>query len=313
MGRRARVRRWRAGVTGTFVLVLGLAGCGSVPAVDAGPGAVPTGGPPTTLPFVREAPPEFTQRAEHIVRTMRESGALTAYANTLVLTSPRVQWADYGAKGELKAVLGNGGFEAGPAITDVAQRGTVVLEDGTTMDVPLLGARTTLADSKKGLPGCVGVGDTPCPLVMTSARLGTLKVETNRGPATVPAWEFSAAELVTPHVVVAVDPAALGDLPEPVFESSDWPHTLSSAERLLAVQRSSLSVMITFGACETDRAVHVHEADDVVVVGGSHTPTGGICHAIGYNADATIPLSEPLGGRPVVDVIRGRILVPQES
>lgn len=312
MGHRAR----RGGRIAGIAVVALLTGCGSAvvggPAGSTGSSAVEEGRPPTTMPFVRQAPADFRDRAEHIAETLRASGALERYAHDVVLTSDRVAWPDYGGAGELKLLLGNGGYEAGPAVTDEPGTGTIRFTDGRTMQVDVMGARSTLEATKKGRPGCAGVGDEHCPLVMTSAKLGTLRVTTNWGPADVPAWEFSAKELLSPQVVVAVDPKVLPDLPEPVYEEPSW-GSLLVADSLVAVDGPAVKVRLLFGACERDLAAHVLEADDIVVIGGSSTPGNGNCPAIGYLASATIDLSKPLADRPLVDVARGAFLTLPET
>ena len=305
--------------------VLGLAGCGSAvvggqsstsgTSGTSGSMTVADSGPPTSAPFVRQAPVEFTVRAEHVASTLRASGALASYAHDLVLTSPRIEWADIGGSGDLKALLGNGGYAAGPAVTDTAGRGTIRFLDGRTREVTLTGARTTLEATKQGLPGCVGLGDVACPFLMTSARLGTMRVTTNQGPADVPAWHFLGDGLRSPHVIVAVDPAALRGLPKPVYDSASWPGNLVGAGSVLSAQGTAVTVRLDgFGEGERDRAAHVYEAADIVVVGGSGEREDRDCLGIdiGYSAAATLPLSAPLGSRPVVEVAWGRFLTPPE-
>lgn len=299
--------------------VVALTGCGS--AVVGGPGDA-TGStpgaedrPPTTLPFVRDAPREFTERAEHIAETLRASGALDRYVHSPVITSDHITWPDSRDPGELKAVLGNGGYEAGPSVPDVPGMGTVRFADGRTMQVDVMGARSTLDATKEGRPGCVGVGDESCPLVFTAARLGTMRVSTNQGPAEVPAWEFSAKELTSPQIVVAVDPNDLPGLPAPVYDSASWPHTLFGAGWLLSVKDSSVTVEMDFGSCSREWSAHVYEASDIVVVGGSDKPIdlppGVGCGGVGYLAPATVVLDKPLGARPVVDIAWGKVLTPR--
>lgn len=313
MGRRQGVqgvRRW--GVAAGCLLAI--ASCGTVPAVDGGPGGTGADGvgfaPPTSVPFVRPATAAFTERAEQIAATLRDSGALERYANGLVLLSDGVRWPDHAPTEDLKAVLGNGAYEAGPAVADVPGGGVIRFDDGRTIDVRLTGARSTLDVAKRGLPGCTG-SDLAC-LEITSATLSTMKVSTNQGPAEVPTWEFSATGFLTPLVVVAVDPVSLPGLPEPVYDEPSW-GSLSWADSLESVEGVTVSVKLLFGACERDRAAHVLEAPDVVVVGGSSVRLDGSCPGVGYIVPATIVLSEPLGRRPVVDVAWGRILVPGES
>jgi hypothetical protein len=294
-----------------WVAAAALAACGTVPA-DGGPGGTALdggpSGPPTTLPFVRPPTPEFTERAEHIATTLRSSGALDRYANGLVLLSERVTWPEHGPDdGELKAALGNGAYEPGPAVTDEPGTGVIRFDDGRTMEAGILGARSALGEAKRGSPGCVGP-DQPCPLVITSARLGSATVSTTQGPAQLPAWEFSADGFVTPMVVVAVDPGELLGLPEPVYDEPSW-GPLLGVEAIESMEGNTLKVMLLFGACEKDRAAHVYETDDVVVVGGSSVRLPGGCPAIGYVAPATIVLSKPLGERLLVNVTWGAPLL----
>ncbi len=317
MGRRrlAFARSALVAVVIGWVVSAALAGCGSTPAGSAGPGFTAldggSSGPPTTLPFVQPPTPEFTKRAEHIASALRSSGALARYANGLVLLSDRVTWPDIGADGDLKMALADGAYDAGPGVSDEPATSPITFDDGSTTQVSLLGARTTLAEAKRGLRGCVRA-EKPCPLVMTSARLGTTVVWTNRGQVQLPVWEYSADGFVTPMVIVAVDPDELLGLPEPVYTEPSW-GSLLGVEALESVEGSTLHLMLQFGACERDRAAHAYEADDIVVVGGSSVQLPGGCPAIGYAAPASVVLSKPLGDRLLVNVTWGAPVLPRTS
>ena len=285
---------------------LGLSACGStVP-----PPGVAAESSPATLPYVADAPEAFDVRAQAVLAALRADGTLSRYAASLVLLSPRVVETGY-PNVELKQAFGNGGFEAAPGLSGDATTRPVTLADGSTRSLPVLAARETLELARRGAPGCGAVA-TACPAVVTRAELGTVEADTNHGRLKLPAWQFWAEGLTTPYQVIAVDESALGSLPAPPTlggGGQEGTGGLLAAQPPVVVRDDALVVTIGHGACDLGLGAHLLEASDAVVVGGSFSGMSGeVCTAQLIGTPATMPLSRPLGTRPVVDVVTGTVL-----
>jgi hypothetical protein len=96
---------------------------------------------------------------------------------------------------------------------DVPPKAEIRWDDGTTKTVPTISAAQALRDLQDE-------PESPCsechPLQVIGARLSTAKVQTSRGPATAPAWEFSlngSKVLVTRIAVTAGDGPAVNPPP----------------------------------------------------------------------------------------------------
>jgi hypothetical protein len=304
--RRSRLREVAGALALAVFLTLALSGCGSTVA----PPGVSAESSPATLPYVADAPEAFDVRAQAVLAALRADGTLSTYAASLVLLSPRVVETGY-PNDQLKQAFGNGGFEAGPDLRGDSTTRRVTLTDGSTRSLPVLGARETLELARRGAPGCEAVASV-CPVVVTRAELGSVEADTNHGRVTLPAWQFWAEGLTTPYQVIAVAESALAPPPAPpTFSGGSQEGTagLLSAQPPVVVRDDALVVTIGHGACDLGLGAHLLEEDDAVVVGGSFSGMSGeVCTAQLIGTPATIPLSRPLGRRPVVDVVTGTVL-----
>ncbi|WP_353508642.1 hypothetical protein [Intrasporangium sp.] len=308
-------------------LVLALAACGEVRSPATGgstdgtvgatatdsvrdPGTVPAD-QPTTLPSA-SAPKVFADRAKVVAETFRASGRPDAPAAP-VLLSP---WADAAFETDAQKVAWAAGkVDFGSGVPD-DQVGVsrMTLPDGSERPVDLLGPRESVTRALEGAGGgCSGVAAPDCVLTMTRATLTTMRVETNEGQATVPAWSFTVDGLARPIVVVAVAPGALDrpTPPQPLAGLPPAPPGFSPADSLDAVSGPSITVRIGHGACDRALTGHAVEFDDLVVVGATHTPPdpGTMCTMQYLLTPSTLKLSQPLGARVVLDVVSGKTLV----
>ncbi|GAA1603551.1 hypothetical protein GCM10009789_66970 [Kribbella sancticallisti] len=188
--------------------------------------------------------------------------------------------------------------------------------DGSSRPVSVLDAQPALT----GVIGttrsnCRGIPASSCKLTITGASLGKAKVVTSSGPATVPAWSFTAKGLSRPIVVVAAPEDVLKPMVEPVPPrgiAKSAPGILE-VQSLTRVEGSALTFVLGHGACEVDLRAHVLEFEDLVIIGGSygHASGGGACPAIALSTPAVVTLTEPLGDRAVISATTGVRLTPR--
>ena len=183
--------------------------------------------------------------------------------------------------------------------------------DGSTKPVrpvsatqALAGIRTTAASS---CPECV-------PLQVTSARLTTATVETSRGPATAPTWEFTVEETnvrVTRIAVAATDGITVQP---PAWDPNDAPVGISIESARGTVTGTELTVTFVgapdpaskpCGEDYTAEAVESATAIVVIVVPHENVGFGGACSSVGATRTAIATLAAPLGERAVLEVKEG--------
>jgi hypothetical protein len=186
--------------------------------------------------------------------------------------------------------------------------------DGTSRPVDVIDAQAALDAALSPAPeACAGIDPAACTLTLTQGSVTTVKVTTNRGPATVPAWSFQAAGLSHPVVVVAVPTGVLQDAPVPTPPPGlpDPGPGLDGVEispgAPASTAGSRLTVTIGHGACDRALRAHVVEYADLAVVGATFAPPepGTACTAQLRVTPVTLTLSRPLGDRPVISVTTG--------
>lgn len=212
---------------------------------------------------------------------------------------------------EQKAAWGAGYVTIAPGV-QLGSGGTTRIDfgDGSSLPVSVLDPRPALTEAI-GTPydncGHLSVPASKCRLTITGASLKTADVDTSNGPATVPAWSFTAKGLSRPIVVLAVSTAVLKPLVEPAPPPglAKLERDLVSVGRLTRVDGSTLTFILHHGMCDPDLRAHVVEFEDQVVIGGSHSPVQGGCVDVGVSTPATVTLAEPLGDRAVISAATG--------
>ena len=211
-----------------------------------------------------------------------------------------------------KIALMAGAVEAGfPLPTDTPPGALVRWDDGTTWMPPTISAQAALA----ALQG--GHGAPTCPtcssLQVTGARFTTARIETSRGPATAPAWEFTLAGTAVKVTRIAVAPAGVVAIDASSLPSIDgW---AGPSVELATGHASGLELTVTFtGApdsgdkpCGADYSGQaIESATAIVVIVTEHpnpSPVG--CRLVGARRTASVALAAPLAGRAVLDISQG--------
>ncbi len=191
---------------------------------------------------------------------------------------------------------------------DVPPDGEVRWPDGTTAAVSMISAPQAVAAIQAG-------PSAPCgdcaSLRITAARLTTGPIDTSRGPAIAPVWEFTVASTAVRVTRVAIaDPIAV--VPPP-WDSNSPPVGLAIDSASGTVGGRELTVAFVGAplpgdeACGEDYTGEAVESDLAVVVIVTPHPHAsfGACSAVGARRTASVELAAPLGERAVLEVQRG--------
>ena len=283
-----------------------LTGCGST----AGPGSQTEDGS------------SFQNRAAEVAKAWQDAGMAAAWTRGFVPLQELTVEPAWSPNGELKASYGNGWIRSTSPLPDAAGQGDIRFADGTSIRVPLVGAQTASRRFPKRSGPCPSAGQPPtCPwLTITAARRSTVEISTTRGQAVVPAWGYTVAGLAQPLRSVAVAPPAITSLPMVALPDNRAPEGVVSAMDHFSSRGDGgvggvghvLAFTIGIGACDLDPRGLVRETPELVVVGGSVAPpdAGTPCNASLELKPVEVVTHEPVGTRPVVDALSGRLLFP---
>jgi hypothetical protein len=195
-----------------------------------------------------------------------------------------------------------------PLSEETPPDGEVVWQDGTTTKVPLLSAQEAIVAIESNTSG-------PCPecamLLVTSARLTSGPIQTSRGPATAPIWEFTVqgtavkvtrVAIANPVVVVS---AGDGD-PQLGLAIDSASGTVGGNELTVAFVGAPDPGNMPCGEDYTAEAVESDLAVVVIVTRHPHAvPLGEACRAVGARRTASATLAAPLDDRAVLDLQQG--------
>lgn len=291
-------------------VALTASGAGCSTQAPHGPGVDMTSSP-TALPVVA-APDRFRVRAEQTAASLRSGGTLEHLHDAVVLMQPVMVGGGFGDDGVAKETFLAGLVRLSPRVTGAGWPVTLRPPGLAPRDVVTLGPRETL-ELATHLQPCGGRGQERCGLTVTGAERGSVSVLTQRGAMTAPVWRFTGSGIDDPLVVVALPPGVLTEAHGAGGAPSPQDGDLLGAASATATGPTSLTVRVYSSACEVDLQAHVWEADDVVVVGGTTGGWGGVaaCPAMLMATPAEVRLARPLDGRPVVEVVSGRLLGPE--
>jgi hypothetical protein len=206
-----------------------------------------------------------------------------------------------------KLALMSGVVEADASLPpETPPNGEVRWRDGTTAPVPLISAPQAVAairaETSQPCSECI-------PLRITASRLTTGTIETGRGSATVPVWEFTVDGTAVRVTRVAIaDPVTVV---LPPWDPNDAPVGIAIESASGTVGGHELTVNFVGGplpdgqTCGEDYSAESVESDLAVVV--IVTPHGGpACGTlVGTLRTATVELAHPLGDRTVLEVQQG--------
>jgi hypothetical protein len=295
---RMRARLGRFGIVGAVLMAVCMSGCGQL-------GLVPLGD--------RGSAREHQQAQEALHRwaaAVTAAGGQQTFVPVGELTGQIGDWEL--ENGDNKATLYAGLLVAAKALPSAAPGDAEVRwDDGTTRKVRTLSAGQALEELRARATAecaeCVA-------LQVTGAQWSQATVQTSRGPATAPAWEFALAgtDVVVTQIAVAA-PDQITVTPPP-WDSNDPPVGLSVESATAKVGAKQLTVAFTGAQAGADKPCGVDYATEaiesstavvVIVVEHMNLPVGAACDLVGYRREAPVTLAAPLGDRAVLEVRQG--------
>ena len=223
------------------------------------------------------------------------------------LTGQIGDWEEAVGDNNKRALMAGMVASANPLSEEAPPDGEVTWQDGTTTKVPLLSAQEAIVAIES-------TTEAPCSdcsmLLVTDARLTSGPIQTSRGPATAPIWEFTVQGTAVKLTRVAIaNPVVVA--PDEV--GSGLGLAIDSASG--SVSGTELTVAFV-GApdpgdkpCGEDYTAEAVESDLAVVVIVTRHPhvdaLGAACSAVGARRTATATLAAPLGDRVVLDLQQG--------
>jgi hypothetical protein len=279
-----------------------LAGCGQAGDDPAGLGP---GG--DDLDRLREQAHDALARYDEAVA---DAGGSPRFVPVGELTGMRGNWEPANGDNN-KAALAAGRVVAAGALPAAPNPiGQVVWANGATRTFPLISADEALNQLT-----AAGTGDCPdcVTLEVTGARLTTTPIQTTRGPATAPAWEYSLKGTAVRVTRVAVAGSAIVTVTPPSWDPYNPPGGLAIDSATTTMRGRQLTVTFTGSPgrasqpCGADyRAEAVESANAVVVIViEQRNAADEACSAIGAPRTTTVDLAGPLGERAVLEVQQG--------
>jgi hypothetical protein len=222
------------------------------------------------------------------------------------LTGQVGDWEEAVGDNNKRALMAGMVASVSPLAEEAPRDGEVTWQDGTTTTVPLLAAQEAIVAIEN-------TTEAPCPdcsmLLVTDARLTSRPIQTTRGPATAPIWEFTVK-----GTIVKVTRVAIAN-PVVVAAAGQGDPQLGLAIDSASGSVSGTELTVAFvGApdpgdkpCGEDYTAEAVESDLAVVVIVTRHPhvTIGACSAVGARRTATATLAGPLGDRAVLDLQQG--------
>jgi hypothetical protein len=293
-----------------------LAATGSACAT-ADPGAAPAPRPTLVMPTGSPTAEQAQLRARAVtvlgqwdavadagdrVAVIAQGGpALPGWSGSVGEWEPALQ-----VSGKMAAISGMV-FAATALPTSSPPPGAVVWPDGNRQEVDVVSAADALLAMRAGkindCPECV-------PLRVTAARLGTARLDTVRGEATAPAWEFTVEGSAARLTRIAIAPADVHPIAPLVTDTRHFPQIWRATVDATGMRLTAFFVGATAGRLQTCGADYTSEVVEstrgvVVLVYEHRNPTDAICAAMGKDHAVTHTLATPLDDRAVVELSQG--------
>ena len=251
------------------------------------------------------------QRAQMVLSAWAEAvaaaGERAAVTPIGELTGQIGDWEEAVGDNNKRALMAGLVASVSPLSEEAPPDGEVAWEDGTTTKVPLLSAQEAIVALES-------TTEAPCSdcamLLVTEARLTSGSIETSRGPATAPVWEFTvqgtAVRLTRVAIAnpVVVAPDEVGSQLGLAIDSASG--TVGGNELTVAFVGAPDPGNMPCGEDYTAEAVESDLAVVVIVTRHPHVALlGEACLAVGARRTATATLAAPLGDRVVLDLQQG--------
>ena len=251
------------------------------------------------------------QRAQTVLSAWAEAvaaaGEHAAVTPVRELTSQIGDWEEAVGDNNKRALMAGMIASDRPLSEDAPPDGEVEWQDGTTTKVPLISAQQAIVAMES-------TTEAPCSdctmLLVTEAQLTSGPIQTTRGPATAPIWEFTVEGTAVKVTRVAIA--------NPVVVAPDeggWGPGLAIDSASGTVDGSELTVAFVGApnpgnmACGEDYTAEAVESELAVVVIVTRHPRvallGEACSLAGARRTATATLAAPLGDRVVLDLQQG--------
>jgi hypothetical protein len=303
-------QRWLATIS---ILLAGVSGCG-VPGQSAGDGGFQV----RDLDRQRQQADDALARWADAVAAADERAAFVPLRGLTDVVGDRKTDVPPQAQ---QSVMSGKVLAATPLPRRAPAARAITWKDGSSTTVDLVSAAEALREIQaEGRAEGTGAGCAECPaLGVTRARLGSIEVDTTRGPASVPAWMFTLDGTAARIVRVAVATPDRVVVTPPVWDPMNAPAGLSIDSATVSRDGRELTVDFIGAAgtgdqeCGADYAAEFVESDQavaVIIIESRRTGHGGggvdvACNLIGAERSATATLAGPLNARAVLEVRQG--------
>jgi hypothetical protein len=298
--------RLPARISVCFLLALAIAGCGSSSAGSppAGAAGSPESSEDAAGGRLHEQAQAALGRWAEAVGHAKEQGAVFVGE----LTGQIGDWEESVGENNKTALMSGQIQTTGSIATQTPPPGEVQWASGETTTVELLSAEQALDEMIKS----AGSTCSDCrPIEITGARFTNGAVQTSRGPATAPIWEFSLQGTNVKVTRVAVS-GHVSVVPPP-WDPNNAPEGISIESARGTADASQFTVSFVGAPDEADQpcgADYTAEAVEsplaaVVIVVEHRNPTATACRAIGAARTAVVDLAVPLGDRVLLEVKEG--------
>ncbi len=278
--------------------------------VSASPSELVSPSDGTSPPPAPTDPAAAHQRAKEVLSAwaaaVTAAGEHATVTTVGELTGQIGDWEEAVGDNDKRALMAGMVASASPLSEQAPPAGEVTWQDGKTTKVPLLSAQEAIV----AIESTTAAPCSDCTmLLVTAAELTSGPIQTSRGPATAPIWEFTVQ-----GTDVKVTRVAIAN-PVVVAAPGEGDPQLGLAIDSASGSVSGAGLTVAFvGApdsgdkpCGEDYTAEAVESDLAVVVIVTRHPhvTVGACSAVGARRTATATLAVPLGDRVVLDLQQG--------